>query len=498
VYEIIEQNQTKTNDLNASLSKLMKENNLQYKQILSTMHDNAENNFGKSIKIHNKSIYDTSCTCHNLNLILQHHLEFMFDSELSEELQILDIREFCNSLVSYLHYSYKRNEDYVNFREQYLKEKQKEGLYPNKKTFLTFKRYVDTRWLSLGNSMQAFLPQWACFFHFLEDQLHRKKELKLTKKNIINLHDMTRDLEDESLKFFFLFLDLVIESISDVNKLFQREACQLQEIFTQSWSLLTKFIKLIFEDKNIQNIVSSNSSDKLKATIENSKMISDKLFTKNLINLIDFDQSYQEFIVDIEQINSGLCLFAKKSIKNLCLLIIQYLPMNDMIVKAFKLLDPRNRTIPESITMFRDHMLKNFMLCYGSADFKQILKQFQVFSETKDDSMPFNIQIFVNKDGTYDVEGFWLRMNSEMNENFIHLSLFFTKIMMVPHSNAFVERMFSHVNNIKNDARNRLDVTSVSNILKVKSYYQNSESELFEPTEEHYESYQNFIKAEKI
>ena len=58
-------------------------------------------------------------------------------------------------------------------------------------------------------------------------------------------------------------------------------------------------------------------------------------------------------------------------------------------------------------------------------------------------------------------------------------------LILIPHSNTIVERMFSHVNVIKNEARNLLEVAPVSFLIKVKSY--NLQDKLvFDPSEEHY------------
>lgn len=51
------------------------------------------------------------------------------------------------------------------------------------------------------------------------------------------------------------------------------------------------------------------------------------------------------------------------------------------------------------------------------------------------------------------------------------LARFMINLMLIPHSNMFVERIFSQVNLIKTDTRASLEVDTVSSILKVKSYY---------------------------
>ena len=77
---------------------------------------------------------------------------------------------------------------------------------------------------------------------------------------------------------------------------------------------------------------------------------------------------------------------------------------------------------------------------------------------------------------------------------FIKLALFMINLILVPHSNCFVERMFSHVSQIKNDIRNNLDVATVSSILKIKSFYLNDKKS-FESTEDHLTLSKSFIKS---
>ena len=87
---------------------------------------------------------------------------------------------------------------------------------------------------------------------------------------------------------------------------------------------------------------------------------------------------------------------------------------------------------------------------------------------------------------------FWIDILRTKKE-FEILSKFMINLMMIPHSNCFFERMFSHVGLIKNEIKNQLDVATVSSLIKVKSFYLYDEK-LFEPTEDHYTLYHNYIK----
>jgi len=65
-------------------------------------------------------------------------------------------------------------------------------------------------------------------------------------------------------------------------------------------------------------------------------------------------------------------------------------------------------------------------------------------------------------------------------------------ICMIPHSNCYVERMFSIVGVNKDKLRNQLEVSTVSTLLKIKSYYQEDEQLIV--TQEHIELYRKEIK----
>ena len=80
--------------------------------------------------------------------------------------------------------------------------------------------------------------------------------------------------------------------------------------------------------------------------------------------------------------------------------------------------------------------------------------------------------------------------------------------MLIPHSNMYVENMFSHVNTIKTPLRNSLNVSTVASLFKDKSYYLNNENYfaekdellerhiLFEQEAKHYRFYKLCIKHE--
>ena len=79
-----------------------------------------------------------------------------------------------------------------------------------------------------------------------------------------------------------------------------------------------------------------------------------------------------------------------------------------------------------------------------------------------------------------------------LNNDTGKLARFCVNLLLIPHLNCYVERMYSFVKIIKSPIRNQLDVESVSSILEVKSDYDDDQQ--FEPDEDHYFFYKHNIK----
>ena len=49
-------------------------------------------------------------------------------------------------------------------------------------------------------------------------------------------------------------------------------------------------------------------------------------------------------------------------------------------------------------------------------------------------------------DGNFQIEEFWIALFKNKNTSYKELSRFMINLTLIPHSNTFVEKMFSHVN----------------------------------------------------
>lgn len=75
-------------------------------------------------------------------------------------------------------------------------------------------------------------------------------------------------------------------------------------------------------------------------------------------------------------------------------------------------------------------------------------------------------------------------MKNELNESiFPNLTQLIKGIMCLPHSSASVERIFSQLNLIKTDLRNRLNIKTCNSIILAKQLIDNENCYTWEPSE---------------
>ena len=210
VFEIIEQNQTKSIEIYNELIDLLKTNKIELKNVICIMTDNANDMAGKEnglttlLKTVDANLFTATCICHSLNLVISNTLKWISktksdnndkqhevidefgeaENDLEEDLEVLDsnlsinefdIRKFINKISSFFHFSYKRNDDYIKFSKQFLTQKKALKLYIVNDHFLKLQNYCETRWLSMGECLKKIIPQWTCLQYYFEEQIKKKK-----------------------------------------------------------------------------------------------------------------------------------------------------------------------------------------------------------------------------------------------------------------------------------------------------------------------------------
>jgi len=87
VYDILEQNQTKSEEIFKAIKDQFQIDGVKFSNIVSFMSDNAnemvgvENSVASRFRSHNNSIFQFGCICHKFNLILVNFFKFLESEE---------------------------------------------------------------------------------------------------------------------------------------------------------------------------------------------------------------------------------------------------------------------------------------------------------------------------------------------------------------------------------------------------------------------------------
>lgn len=369
VYEILEQNKTKSKDIYTSLIEVLKKNFITHKSVICLMTDNAKDMAGKLnglagiMKSADKSLHTRTCFCHSLNLIVTNLIKEIYKKD--QDYTIHDIRDLVNDNVSLMNYSYKLNDMYQDHCTAYLSDKRKEELYADIFSFTVIQGYADTRFLSLGECTQKFITQWACKTTFYIAQSEAK--LKFTAKQQRTFTENIPLFKDNTFKFFFMLLDYIVNTFNTINLKFQKEDCQLHRLYPESKELLITFSKILLKVDVISRSKYYSNTD-----FNSTNHVDNVTFLTRLQNEMDFSPKNNKFNVDIDLLEADDIKFAKKIIQKICELLIKYHYLNDKTTEALQLIDPRKRNLDNSSSIFRDNLLKIFTNCYDAEHYRQI------------------------------------------------------------------------------------------------------------------------------
>ena len=124
-------------------------------------------------------------------------------------------------------------------------------------------------------------------------------------------------------------------------------------------------------------------------------------------------------------------------------------------------------------------------------EFEELKDKYSKLVEMEDSDLPLSPAEHMDSDRVFNVEDYWINLYKKSGP-YKKLAKFFINMMLIPHSNSFTERVFSIVKHTKTDLRNLLDVSTVSAIVQIKTYY--SEDEMLEIDEDHFFCYRHSIK----
>nr|XP_015930873.1 uncharacterized protein LOC107457258 [Parasteatoda tepidariorum] len=405
------------------LNKEFQNKNIPWSNCVSFACDNTNTMIGhlkgvvSFIKKEQPNIVIQGCSCHYIHLAAKKG---------TAELKQVNVEQFLIQLYYFLDKSSKRKHSFKLCQELF-------GTKPHK----IFK-YVSTRWLSLLDCINRVLEQWDPLVEFCSKSSDCES-LRVT-------------IQNPMLKLYCLFLSNTLPLFNKVNVTLQQEAPAihvLQKNLTCLFmDLLSRFIKPPQSDKCLSSVLDIDFESK-KFQKRNEDLVIG-IFARTYITEKKFSsEQLEKFYADVREFYKTACCYIKKK-----------LPLENEMLKHAEVANIHLKTGVSfsSVLYFADrfrHMFSDEEYCKLEEEFASY--QFQDFSNinlTRMDCAWNEISKLTDGSGV---------------KKFAVLPKLMLLVLLVPHSNAYTERVFSIVRKNQNDFRPNLGTETLSSLLIEKT-----------------------------
>lgn len=286
-------------------------------------------------------------------------------------------------------------------------------------------------------------------------------------------------LNDNKIKAYLLFLKYSLNSFNEFNALFQSREVLIHKLANRSESL----IKQMGSNFLVPNILSNISIDIINP--KNFLPLSSIYLGPECESFLQLQSS--EFVSEIKSNCQSFYITALQE-------MIQRLPYNNEICRELLFLDPNVALREESRLIFPD--LRNIATHFQVSDITALAYEWRMLPFVLTDADKINFS-------TLQIDDMWkniLEKKESYNKPlFPNLEKLVHIVLSLPHSNAEAERIFSIVTDVKSKKRNRIDVSTLDAVCKVRFSFQSNKIDCrsFTVDSDHLQLH-NFIKIPNI
>ncbi|EEZ98954.1 hypothetical protein TcasGA2_TC004808 [Tribolium castaneum] len=425
VFGIVKVEESNAESLFNIIIKLLKDNKIDLKDMLGFAADNASVMMGHisgiKARFHelNPNIFVLGCTCHSLHLAASAAC-----SKIPK-----DLEEFVRNLYNYFSNSPKR----INQLEEFQK-------FLDLKPFKMI-RPCQTRWLSLQAVMDRIILLWDSL------QLHFTNFLFESLRNALDCETkLLEGLRNPVYKMYLLFLSYILGIVNQIILQFQSEGTQIHLLYNKFTALYNTVLR---------NYIKKSVIDKTELP---------KIALANPDYFVELDNLYMGANVDlfIQQIN----IDATEDQKFRTNILSFYIELANQIRKRFNFEDKFLMflsTFEPKVAMSGEiPSIVKSNLYFGNniiTNLEQLNNEWRLLPDIA------CLKRYTN----FNFIEFWIKVFNLKNEinmpMFPNLTKLVKAIMCLPHSSAAADRIFSKLNLIKSDSRNRLSVETCNSII---------------------------------
>jgi len=385
--------------------------------------------------------------CHDLNLALSQALE-KFPT---------DVTKFVDQIHSHFAHSPQRISRLINLQK------------PDNPKPIGLKKYVKTRWLSLGQSLLRILEIWSPLEKYMEQNCQKIKQC----------NKFLEQLQNQSFKLEIIFLTGITSKINKSNQIYQSQRLEIQNLKIEMANCVKNIARLLIKDENLStNILALKEIDCFDPDFQKQYCLDQCDFIERIITDIDI-RLLKIKNLDIEEKNR-LSQEFQVFLAELLSLLLKYLPVNNQVIDLldFVTINPSTENLKSKILEFNN--------LFGIVP----------FSCTKE--LSEEIDLLCNEDIL------WARLSAKGSSLYLwdliegtsetiegiskypFLSLIFRTAHSLPTSSAGLEQSFSNLKLVKNALRSNLIEETTQALILISEKYQDNPIEISEKMIEKY------------
>ncbi|XP_063625602.1 E3 SUMO-protein ligase KIAA1586-like [Cydia splendana] len=371
------------------------------------------------------NIFILKCICHSFALCASYACAKL--PQMAEDL--------VKDLYNYIQSSPKRIGDLKMF-QTFLQIKPHKLLHPSQ-----------TRWLSLHAAVARVLEQYNALKLFFIDAVSQAGSSASARHILDNMNN-------PYIKLYLLFLDFILPHFNNLNKLMQSETVQIHNLRKNIISVLKTILEFYIkpsylESTDIESVNYRNPSNflELKDIYMGAKV-------EAVLNTNNYPDN------DIQALKLKIMNFYIEGVTQ----IYKRFPFTSPVLKLIEVLDPK--IVKEKKYNSLAPLAMQFPNIVEASKWQELDDQWRLLRNTTS----------INFDET-DIPKFWHNVGKEKigdEEAFPTLSKFMNCLMVLPHSSAAVERVFSAINLNKTKQRNCLNTKTLCGIMHSKRLYNKS------------------------
>ena len=313
-------------------------------------------------------------------------------------------------------------------------------------------KHCTTCWLSLERCLKRLVEQWPALFGYFDKAAESAKDDRARR--------VAKQLKDPKVKLFCHFAVYALKPLNIFNTAFQTHVSRIGTLQADVRKILQSFLAN-FVDPDV--IKSADDITSVDFTNKSLQLNDDELGIGTSTRLLLCGEFEDLVGTSIEQsFFTCVRIFYETCVSKM----IDKYPFNNEMIQQLAFLDPRNKDKTSFTGIVH---LANQFASFSPDEMDTLGMEFRDYRASTLDQLPAFCE---NDEGA--VDHFWKDMasvtsvmNSEVYQ-FGKLSKFSHILLVLPHSNADVERLFSMVRKIETEERSQLDQSTVCDLLTVK------------------------------